>query len=97
MFFNLTDAATLSHALRTMFQWQATDWSRVLLANSDILLGLVWLPLAFVFSFPIWKKLPKPKHWAGALAADLGYGALLLLSMLWIVSSSYNPFIYFRF
>ena len=97
VFFHLSDPAFLSYALHVMFRWQATDWPRVLTANSDILLGILWFPLAFLFSFPVWKKLPRPKGWKGALAADLGYGVLLMLCILYILSSSYNPFIYFRF
>lgn len=97
VFFHLSDPAFLSYALHVMFRWQATDWPRVLTANSDILLGILWFPLAFLFSFPVWKKLPRPKGWKGALAADLGYGILLTLCILYILSSSYNPFIYFRF
>ena len=97
VFFHLSDPAFLSYALHVMFRWQATDWPRVLTANSDILLGILWFPLAFLFSFPVWKKLPRPKGWKGALSADLGYGILLMLCILYILSSSYNPFIYFRF
>ena len=97
VFFHLSDPAFLSYALHVMFRWQVTDWPRVLTANSDILLGILWFPLAFLFSFPVWKKLPRPKGWKGALAADLGYGILLMLCILYILSSSYNPFIYFRF
>ena len=95
--FNLTDFAALSHALRTMFVWQETSLANVICADSEILLALLFLPLAFLFSFPVAKKLPRPKGVAGALAEDVGYGLLFLLSILFIVSSVYNPFIYFRF
>ena len=95
--FNLTDFTALSHALRTMFVWQETSPANVTCADSEILLALLFLPLAFLFSFPVAKKLPRPKGVAGALAEDVGYGLLFLLSILFIVSSVYNPFIYFRF
>ena len=95
--FNLTDFAALSHALRTMFVWQETSLANVICADSEILLALLFLPLAFLFSFPVAKKLPRPKGVAGTLAEDVGYGLLFLLSILFIVSSVYNPFIYFRF
>lgn len=64
--------------------------ARLICADSEIL-------LAFLFSFPVAKKPPRPKGVAGALAEDVGYGLLFLLSILFIVSSVYNPFIYFRF
>ena len=95
--FNRTDFTDLSHALHTMFVWQQTSLAQVISADSDILLALVFLPLAFLFSFPVAKKLPKPKGLAGAVVEDVVYGALFLLSILSIVSSVYNPFIYFRF
>ncbi len=95
--FNRTDFSDLSHALHTMFVWQQTSLAQVISADSDILLALAFLPLAFLFSFPVAKKLPKPKGLAGAVVEDVIYGALFLLSILSIVSSVYNPFIYFRF
>lgn len=95
--FNLTDFAALSHALHTMFSWQSTNLAQVISTNSNILLALVYLPLALLFSFPLAQKLPRPKTPVGMLLEDGVYGILLILSILFIISSSYNPFIYFRF
>lgn len=95
--FNLTDFAALSHALHTMFSWQSTNLAQVISTNSNILLALVYLPLALLFSFPVVQKLPRPKTPVGMLLEDGVYGILLILSILFIISSSYNPFIYFRF
>ena len=97
VFFNLTDFPALSHALHTMFFWQDTSLAQVISANSNILLAPVYLPLAILFSFPVVKKLPRPKTPVGLLLEDGVYGILLILSILFIISSSYNPFIYFRF
>ena len=95
--FNLTDFTQLAHALHTMFVWQGTDLAGVLEANSSVLYGLIYLPLAFLLSFPLVKKLPKRNTCVGALLEDGAYGLLFLVSVIFIVSSSYNPFIYFRF
>ena len=95
--FNRTDFSDLAHALHTMFVWQSTDLLRIAAGNSDLLLGLFVLPVAFLCAFPIFPKLPRPKKLPGALAADLGYGLVLVASVLFIISSVYNPFIYFRF
>ena len=95
--FSRTDFGDLTHALHTMFVWQDTSLAQVLSADTEILLALVFLPLAFLFSFPVVQKLPRPKGTVGALAEAVGYGLLLLLCVLSIVSSVYNPFIYFRF
>ena len=95
--FNLVDFATLTQALHTMFVWQSTDLTQVLAADSDILFGLLYLPLCFLFSFPIFQKIPKKETPLWVLAEDVLYGLLFLLCILFIVSSVYNPFIYFRF
>ncbi len=97
--FNLTDFSRLAVALRTMFVYVPTQWDRVLANNTNILLALIYLPLAFVLSFPVlpwlrrrWKDGP----WA-TVAANVLYLLLLGVSLVFILSSSYNPFIYFRF
>lgn len=95
--FNLTDFTALSHALHTMFVWQSTSLAQVLGADSSVLYGLIFLPLAFLLSFPIFQKIPKAKSAGWALVEDGLYGVLFLVSILFIVSSVYNPFIYFRF
>ncbi len=95
--FNLVDFSALSHALHTMFVWQPTDLLQVLNARSSVLMGLFYLPLCFLFSFPVFRKLPKREPVLWALAEDILYGLLLLVCIQFIVSSVYNPFIYFRF
>ena len=95
--FHLVDFAALSHALHTMFVWQPTDLARVLNADSGVLMGLLYLPLCFLFSFPVFQKLPKQETALWTLAEDVLSGLLLLVCILFIVSSVYNPFIYFRF
>ncbi len=95
--FNRTDFGDLSHALHTMFVWQDTSLSLVISANSEILLALLFIPLAFFFSFPVLQTRPKPKGVVGVFVEDMVYGLLFLLCILFIVSSVYNPFIYFRF
>lgn len=97
--FRLTDFSQLFHVLRTMFVWTDTNLIQVMGTNSSLLFGLIFLPLAFLFSFPIFKK-RKPRSQDSVLHTFLEdglYGLLLLLSLTFIVSSVYNPFIYFRF
>ena len=95
--FHLTDFDQLAHALHTMFVWQGTSFAQVLATDASILHGLVWLPLALVCSFPLLDRLPKRRGAAWALAADAVYGVLFLVCVAFILSSSYDPFIYFRF
>ena len=88
--FNRTDFAQLALTLKTMFTAVPTDWIGAVAANSQLLLGLVYLPLGVLACLP-WKlQLPR---W-------LRYGlclGLLAICVILILSSSYNPFIYFRF
>ena len=95
--FNLTDPAALFGALKQMFTLQPTNWLAVFAADTDILFALLWMPLGLLFMFPIGAKLPKGKSLAAEVFSMFCYGVLLVLCIVFIVSSSYNPFIYFRF
>ena len=96
--FDLTDFAQLGLALRTMFVYTPTDWFQVLQADTGVFAASLWLVPAVVFSFPVFRRVHAPDRTAlGALVVNLGYLALLALCILYIVSSSFNPFIYFRF
>jgi len=97
VFFNLTDFSQMLGALKWMFTLQPTNWLGVFAANSDIMFAVLWVPLGLVFMLPLYKKLPKRESvWAEALSL-CWHGMLFILSMIFIISSSYNPFIYFRF
>ena len=96
--FNLTDFSQLALALRTMFVYTPTDWFQVLQADTTVFSAVLFLPFAILFSFPVFGKLRAPDRTApGALLVNLGYLALLAFCILYVVSSSFNPFIYFRF
>ena len=95
--FNLVDFSQLSHALHTMFLWQPTSLAQVLATDSAVLYGLLYLPICFLLSFPVFPKLPRKEGPVWALVYDALYGILFLTCIVCIVSSVYNPFIYFRF
>ena len=95
--FNLVDFSQLSHALHTMFLWQPTSLAQVLATDSAVLYGLLYLPICFLLSFPVFSKLPRKEGPVWALVYDALYGILFLTCIVCIVSSVYNPFIYFRF
>ena len=88
--FNRTDFGQMAASLRQMFTLVPTDWVGAAAADSQLLLGLIYLPLGVLACLP-WKiKLPQ---W-------LQYGlclGLLAICVVLILSSSYNPFISFRF
>ena len=80
-----------------MFTLQKTNWMAVFAADTDILFALLWIPLSVLFMFPLGAKLPKKDSWVAEAFSMLCYGVLLVVCLIFIISSSYNPFIYFRF
>lgn len=95
--FNLTDFTQMAAALKMMFSPVSTDWVGVISANSNILYALLFIPLGVLCMFPWAKKLPKPQSAGVVLLYNVGALALFALCLVFIFSSTYNPFIYFRF
>ena len=95
--FHLTDFAMLKSALHDMFIYHPTDWLRLMAENSDTLLALVYIPIGLFFSFPVLTFIAERKTTAMLMVRTIAAVLLLLLSIVYIVSSSFHPFIYFRF
>ena len=91
--FNLVDFSALLHALQMMFLPHATDWTAAVAADAGLLKGLIYLPLGAVCCLPLLSKKPK----GGTLLANAAALLLFGVCLIYILSSSYNPFIYFRF
>ncbi len=98
--FNLTDFQQMLHALRVMFLPQATQWLEILKTDSAIVTPMLYLPFGLLGMFPIGKRV-KNCRWKDTAAfgvlSNLGYAAALAVSLVTIISSSYDFFIYFRF
>lgn len=94
--FNLSDLGRLGRALKMMFVYRPTDIAGAITANTAIINGALFLPVALVLAFPIVKAIRKRLAVPEAVL-NLGCGVLLVLCLVFIVSSSFNPFIYFRF
>ena len=80
--------------IKTMFVYKQTDWLTILAVNA-----LMFVLPSFILSFPILKKI-KEKYSGKTIYIILTNILLLMLFIMCIVyltSSSYNPFIYFRF
>lgn len=97
VFFNLTDFSQIMFTLKMMFTYHHTDYLSMVAANTDILYGFIYLPLAFLFSFPVVKKVNIKNETVATIVKTASCFVLLALSVMFILSSSYNPFIYFRF
>jgi membrane bound O-acyl transferase MBOAT len=85
--------------IKTMFVYKQTDWLTILADNLSTFNALMFVLPAFILSFPILKKI-KEKYSGKTIYIILTNILLLMLFIMCIVyltSSSYNPFIYFRF
>jgi len=99
--FSITDTLQLLSILKTMFSYKFTDWSVLLSADISVMKGFVFIPIAILSAFPIIKThknvfIKKDSRILNILT-DICYIILLALCIAFIISSSYNPFIYFRF
>jgi alginate O-acetyltransferase complex protein AlgI len=96
--FNTTDIASLGNVLKNMFVYVKTDWQTLISSGTSVVVSVPAVLVAAIFSFPIAKKIKlRDDKFLGALVLNLLSAALLAASIICIISSSYNPFIYFRF
>ena len=96
--FHIGDPQDLLRTLKTMFVFAPTDWRSLLALDASVCSKLVMILPALLFCFPF------PKKWtlredsvAAALAVNGFYAALLVLCVLFTISASFTPFIYFNF
>lgn len=98
--FNNTDMTVLGRAIGRMFTVVPTDWAGVVSA-ADLLKSMLYLPLGFVFAIPFWRRKAfefySDHKLSGTLCAAALYAILFILCDAYVLSSSFNPFIYFRF
>ncbi len=98
--FYFNDFGQMLQALGQMFSFRPTDWMGVAAADLSALYGLFFVPLGLVWMLPPPKALRRlgESDAPAALAANnLFHLALAGVCVVIIVSSKYNPFIYFRF
>lgn len=95
--FNLTDAQTLFSVLRTMFVYRPTAWRALFTLDASVWSKVLVIPFALLFSFPVLSKREIEQSALTSLAVNAGYAALLAVCVMFIISSSFTPFIYFNF
>ncbi len=93
--FNLTEPTKIIQALIQMFSFNFTNTEAALMANTDIVYALIYVPLGLICMLP-WKNkinvLKIPVWITNAVCL-----VLLAVCIVFIIGSTYNPFIYFRF
>ena len=93
--FNLTEPTKIIQALIQMFSFNFTNTEVALMANTDIVYALIYVPLGLICMLP-WKNkinVLKISVWITNAVCLV----LLAVCIVFIIGSTYNPFIYFRF
>ncbi len=94
--FHMTDFSQMGFALGKLFSLTPTDFSHVLLADSAIITALPYFLVALVFSFPV-QNLWQGRERLPMAVKNLLTVLLLLLCLVCMLSTTFHPFIYFRF
>lgn len=95
--FNRTDLTSLAESLKMMFSFRPTDWVGVICADATLPINLLYLIPGILCLLPIRKKLYFKGTTAQSVLSSCLYLGLFAACIIYILSSSYNPFIYFRF
>ena len=95
--FNMTDLSRMGFALRMMFSSHPTDWLGVLAADTAISTAWLYVPLGLVCCFPLLSYIPPARSHVTAVLRDVLWLGLFGVCIMFVLSSTYNPFIYFRF
>ena len=85
--------------VKDMFIYKSTDWLAILAKDISVYNSFPMLLFAIAFSFPIIKKV-RNKYENKVLYTimlNMALIILLIINVCLLTSSSYNPFIYFRF
>ena len=95
--FNLTDVSRLRLALKMMFSLHRTDWLGVLASDAAIMAAWLFVPLCFVCCFPWLSRIRPAETPTAEMLQCVLWLALFGVCIMVMISSTYNPFIYFRF
>lgn len=87
----------IAEVLKALFIPSGASAIKVLASNSNLVPSLISFPFAVVFAFPVAKKLIEGKGVVVTLVREVICVVLLGFCIISLLSSTYNPFIYFRF
>ena len=99
--FRIENISDLYHVLQGMFSFNSSDWLALFKSNMLLVTCIPYILAGIIFSMPIDKwfseKVDKSDNITLTIIEDIILGILFGYSIMLLVSSSYNPFIYFRF
>lgn len=98
LLFRVNSFSDLVYILKTATQPTGT-LAEFLSNNFSAMPSLIFIIVGMVLMFPIWKTIARriTKKPLGQLAIDTLLIIILIASIMALISSAYNPFIYFRF
>ena len=97
VFFCISDPPLILEKLRRMFVYMPTDWRALLSLDASVCSKALSLPFALLFSFPILKKAAAPEKGMRLIVLNGMHLVLLIVCIMFIISSSFTPFVYFNF
>jgi alginate O-acetyltransferase complex protein AlgI len=97
VFFYIPDPPLILEKLRRMFIYMPTDWRALLALDASVCSKALSLPFALLFSFPIVKKAAAPEKGPGLIVLNGTHVVLFIVCIVFIISSSFTPFVYFNF
>ena len=95
--FNLTDFVQMRCALARMFRFTHVALSQSLAADVSIVPPLLWMIPALVFATPVCRRVHLSESYGAEIVRNVVCLALLAVCIVFSVSATFNPFIYFRF
>lgn len=96
--FNADNVAQFGERIARMFTFTRTDWLGVVSSDLDIYKAFIWIPLGILFTFPVINY--SRSESGGILSTTVEYVLYLVLfiaCVIFLLSTTYNPFLYFRF
>lgn len=97
--FRVENFKDLLYALKNMFSFKSSSLIKFLLNNTEILYSMMFILIAIFACIPIYKKITE-KIKDNKLLTIINDGLLYIIyiiSIINLIASTYNPFIYFRF
>ncbi len=97
VFFYNESIDAMWEVFRVLFTWVPGDFVTVMGSDTTMIPAFFVMPIAMLLSFPVFKPFVESKGTLVSIIRMAVCAALFILSIMFLLSSSYNPFIYFRF
>jgi len=97
--FRIEDFSQMGIVLQRMFVWKSSGIIDNIILNFDIFSSVPYIIIALIGSMPIISILKEKtkNRLSYNILSSVGSYAILIISICFLLSATYNPFIYFRF